>query len=143
MTSFLKKAMIMAVLAVGFMSFAPTVLADNTQTDCGNDSNDPLALDCFEAGGSGLTNTDPRIIASRVINVVLGVLGTIATVLIFYAGFLWMTAAGNDDDIAKAKSIMSAAIIGLVVILASYSIANFFVKSAYKATSGDGAPYNQ
>ena len=141
MRSFLKKAVIMITLVMGFASFVPAASAVG-QPECGNDSNDPLALDCVNAGGAGLTNTDPRVIASRVINVILGVLGTIATVLIFYAGFLWMTAAGNDDDIAKAKSIMSAAVIGLVVILASYSIANFFVKSAYKATNGDGAPYN-
>lgn len=141
MRNLFKKMLMMMTLVMGFLTFVPAVLAVEP-ADCGNSADDPLALDCVGAGGAGLTNTDPRIIASRVINVVLGILGTIATVLIFYAGFLWMTAAGNDDDIGKAKSIMSAAVIGLVVILASYSIANFFVKSAYKAVNGDGAPYN-
>lgn len=101
---------------------------------CGSDlSKDPLALDCVS--NADLSAADPRIIASRIINVVLGVLGTIATILIFYAGFLWMTAAGDDDQIGKSKSIMTAAIIGLVVILASYSISTFFVKSAYQAVN--------
>ncbi len=99
----------------------------------GNLDSDPLALDCV--GNAGLSKADPRIIASRIINVALGVLGTIATVLVFYAGFLWMTAAGDDDQIGKAKNIMTAAIIGLIVILASYSISTFFVKSAYQAVN--------
>lgn len=101
---------------------------------CGGDlSTDPLALDCVN--NAGLSAADPRIIASRIINVVLGILGTIATILVFYAGFLWMTAAGDDEQIGKAKNIMTAAIIGLVVILASYSISTFFVKSAYQAVN--------
>ena len=135
--------MIALAVMLSAVFVTPTLATTTGQMDCGNDPNDPLALDCIEAGGAGLTNADPRVIASRVINVVLGILGTIATVLIFYAGFLWMTAAGNEDDITKAKSIMTAAIIGLVIILASYSISNFFVKSAYKAVQGDGASYNQ
>lgn len=103
---------------------------------CGSDlANDPLALDCVGTANTGLSAADPRIIASRVVNVILGVLGTIATMLVFYAGFLWMTAAGDDEQIGKAKSIMTAAIIGLVVILASYSISTFFVKSAYQAVN--------
>lgn len=103
---------------------------------CGSDlTNDPLALDCVGTANTGLSAADPRIIASRVVNVILGVLGTIATMLVFYAGFLWMTAAGDDEQIGKAKSIMTAAIIGLVVILASYSISTFFVKSAYQAVN--------
>lgn len=103
---------------------------------CGSDlANDPLALDCVGTANTGLSAADPRIIASRIVNVVLGVLGTIATMLVFYAGFLWMTAAGDDEQIGKAKSIMTAAIIGLVVILASYSISTFFVKSAYQAVN--------
>ena len=142
MQNFFKKTMVALAIMLGLVAFSP-VLAGDTPAPCGTDSvNDPLALDCITAGESGLTSADPRIIASRVINVVLGILGTIATVLIFYAGFLWMTAAGNDDDITKAKSIMSAAVIGLVIILASYSISNFLVKSAYKAVQGSGAPYN-
>lgn len=140
MQNFFKKTAVALAIVMGLVVFSPVMAAE--QAPCGNNDDDPLALDCVTAGGSGLTDADPRIIASRVINVVLGVLGTIATVLIFYAGFLWMTAAGNDDDIAKAKSIMSAAVIGLVIILASYSISNFFVKSAYKAVQGTGAPYN-
>jgi len=60
-----------------------------------------------------------------VINAILGLLGIIFLVLTIYAGFLWMTAAGNDDQVSKAKSIITAAIIGIVIIVAAYAITNF------------------
>ena len=83
----------------------------------------------------GLEGTDPRTIAANVINVVLGFLGIIAVVLIIYAGFLWMTAAGNDDKVTTAKSLMTAAVIGLVIILAAFGIAQFVLTSLIGATT--------
>lgn len=131
------KIFVLSAVAVGGLVASPALADDPVVPNaepCANDlSKDPLALDCVN--NAGLSSADPRIIASRVINVVLGILGTIATILVFYAGFLWMTAAGDDEQIGKAKNIMTAAVIGLVVILASYSISTFFVKSAYQAVN--------
>jgi peptidoglycan biosynthesis protein MviN/MurJ (putative lipid II flippase) len=42
--------------------------------------------------------------------------------IIFYAGFLWMTARGNDEQVDKAKRIIKNAIIGTVVVLLSYAL---------------------
>lgn len=84
---------------------------------------------------TGLGEQDPRIIAASVINVLLGFLGIIAVVLIIYAGFLWMTAAGNEDQITKAKNLMVAAVIGLVIILAAFAIANFVLNQLVRATN--------
>lgn len=95
---------------------------------------DPLGLSYGQA--SGLADTDIRVTVANTINILLGILGTISLVLIVYAGFLWMTAAGNDDQIGKAKSILSAAIIGLVIILTAYSLSNYVVKQLYEATQG-------
>ncbi|KKW42723.1 MAG: hypothetical protein UY92_C0004G0059 [Candidatus Magasanikbacteria bacterium GW2011_GWA2_56_11] len=128
-------------LSLGIMAWASLVqvtFADPPapQPPCGIDPNDPLALDC--AAASGLVATDPRLIAARIINVILGVLGTVATLLIFYAGFLWMTAAGNEDQVTKAKSIMFSAVVGLVIILSAFGISTFIVRYIYEASSGAG-----
>jgi hypothetical protein len=58
----------------------------------------------------------------RVIKMVLMLIGTIFFVLAVYAGFLWMSAQGNEQQVTKAKDILRAATIGMVVIIASYSI---------------------
>lgn len=127
------KILVFSLSAFGMLAMVPPAMAE----ECPFDANDPLGLNCVKQGTGGtLTDNDPRLIAARVINVILGVLGTIATILIFYAGFLWMTAAGNDEQVGKAKSIMSAAVIGLVIILASYSISTFAVNSITKAVKG-------
>lgn len=51
--------------------------------------------------------------------------GTIFLVLFIYAGFLWMTAGGNSDQVKKATSMMRNAVIGLIIIFLSYSISVF------------------
>ena len=43
-----------------------------------------------------LTNTDPRIIVARVINVFLSLLAFVLLGIMLYAGFLWMTSGGNS-----------------------------------------------
>ena len=40
----------------------------------------------------------------------------IALVIIVYAGFLWMTSAGNEEKVGEAKKIITAGIIGLIII---------------------------
>jgi len=85
---------------------------------------------------SQLGDEDPRTIAASVISVLLGFLGIIAVVIILYAGFLWMTAAGNEDRVATAKKVMSAGVIGLIIVLAAYGLANFMIEAIVGATTG-------
>lgn len=79
----------------------------------------------LDAGGSrtGLNGeTDLRDTIALIIRAVLGLLGIITVALMLYAGFLWMTAGGNSEQIGTAKSIMINATIGLVIILSAYAI---------------------
>src|SRR3989338_10018009 len=78
----------------------------------------------LDAGGarSGLTASDPRDTVALAIKAFLGLLGIIAVVLMLYAGFQWMTAGGNSEQIGTAKSIMINATIGLAIILSAYAI---------------------
>ncbi len=63
----------------------------------------------------------------QVVQVALSFVGIIFLALTVYAGFLWMTARGESDKIDKAKEILKASIIGLVITLGAYSIAAFIV----------------
>ncbi|MDP3900426.1 MAG: pilin [bacterium] len=86
------------------------------------------------AAQAGLGTDDPREIVSNVINVIIGFLGIIAVVLIIAGGFMWMTAAGNDDKIATSKKLMTAGVIGLVILLAAFGVAKFVVDALLGAT---------
>lgn len=85
---------------------------------------------------TGLGNADARTTTATIIRSALGLLGIVTTCLIMYAGFKWMTAGGNEDDIATAKKTMTAAVIGLLIIMSAYAITTFVISSLYKSTTG-------
>ena len=84
---------------------------------------------------TGLGERDPRGIAANVIKVALGFLGIIAVIIILLGGFKWMTAGGNEDKVGEAKKLITAGIIGLVIILAAFAIATFALDALITATS--------
>ena len=71
------------------------------------------------------TNKDIFEIANTAINYVMGLFGFIAVIVMLYGGFVWMTAAGNSDQVDKAKDIIRNGLIGLVIILAAWAIVRF------------------
>jgi len=66
---------------------------------------------------------------TSIINFFLGLLGLIAVAFLIYAGILMVTAGGNDEQIGKAKKIITYAVIGIVIILLSYTIVTFVTSS--------------
>ena len=59
-------------------------------------------------------------------------------ILTIYAGFLWMTARGNEEQVTKAKTILKTTLIGLVIVLASFGIAQFiYIYVAGSTTNGE------
>jgi len=78
------------------------------------------------AGKAGYNKSDtPESIATSVINTALALVFIAFFILVLYAGIRWMAAQGNEEHVTKAKNILEAAIIGLVVISAAYAITNF------------------
>lgn len=72
---------------------------------------------------------DIRIVVANIIKIFLSFLGTLATVYLFYGGYMYMTSAGNDQRMGNASKIMLYSALGLFVILASYSINSFIYKT--------------
>lgn len=63
----------------------------------------------------------------KFINVILNVLGVVLLLIFLYAGFLWMTAAGDGKQVEKAKTMMRNAVAGLIIILLSRAMARFVI----------------
>ncbi len=59
-----------------------------------------------------------------IIGIILSLLGIIFLILMLYGGFVWMKARGKEEDVEKAKKIIQNALIGLVIVLGAYIIAN-------------------
>ncbi len=80
-----------------------------------------------------LSNTDPRTVIGRIINMALGFLGVIAVAIVLMGGFKWMTAGGNEEKTGEAKKLLGAGVIGLVIILSAWAVATFIINSLNSA----------
>lgn len=78
---------------------------------------------------NSLSQADPRTVIGRIINMALGFLGVLAVGIVLLGGFKWMTAGGNEEKTGEAKKLLGAGVIGLVIILSSWAIANFIISS--------------
>lgn len=83
----------------------------------------------------GQQQQDLRITIAKIIRTAMSLLGIIAVLIILYGGFKWMTSGGSDEAVGDAKKIITAGIIGLIIILTAYAIASFVINSLVTATS--------
>ncbi|MEW6609876.1 MAG: pilin [bacterium] len=65
------------------------------------------------------------VLAGKVINVILGIVGSLALIMFIYGGITWMTAGGNEQRVKTGRNILVWTVLGLVVIFSSYAILKF------------------
>jgi hypothetical protein len=87
---------------------------------------------------AGTTETSLSQIIGTGVKLVLSLAGVIFTILIVYAGYLWMTARGEESKVEKAQSIISQSIVGLIIAVGAYSITAFIVPKLLEQTTGGG-----
>ncbi len=80
-------------------------------------------------------SNDVRAYVVAIIKFVLTVIGFLFFALLFYAGYLWTTAGGNDESVKKAQGIASKAVIGLSIILAAWAITTFITSFLQKSVT--------
>jgi hypothetical protein len=90
------------------------------------------------ATNAGINNgtTDLPTIIGRIINVVLGFLGIVLLFYFIYGGFKWMTSGGDEKGVGEAKTMLRNAVIGLVIVMASYALSNFVLTQLVAVTTG-------
>lgn len=95
---------------------------------------DMFGLNAINAANIALPGAEPTVTAVRIINIALGFLGIIAVIIVLYGGFMWMTAGGNEERVTKAKQILTAGIIGLVIIVMAWGIARYAISALMNVT---------
>jgi len=73
------------------------------------------------------TSDNLATIIGQIIYAILGFLGIVFILLLIYGGFLRMTAQGDPGKIKTSYGIITSAVIGVVIILASYTITAFII----------------
>jgi type IV secretory pathway VirB2 component (pilin) len=79
--------------------------------------------------GSGLSEAPPDVplddAIDKIVNFVFGLLIAVAVLFIIIAGFMFITASGNDDQVKKARSMLLYAVVGVIVALLAKGIVTF------------------
>lgn len=88
----------------------------------------------FDPGGNykralNLPDTDLDNLTIRLIQYALGFMGTVAVAIIIWGGFVWMTSAGNEERVKKAKEVIKWAVVGMVVVMLAWAIVVFVFTS--------------
>ena len=112
--------------------YAQTSSANKTRSEAGSDA---LKFLDSTAKKAGLTSRDPGEedfaesqvlgIVGNIINVVLGFVGIIFFILLFWAGIRWMTSGGNEEIVKEAKQTIKTSVIGIAIVFSAFLITNF------------------
>ena len=109
------KKMVVLFIAILLLIAPAMSAAQSLQNAAGN-------LNSFQTGG---LSSDLGGITQNVVKAIFWIVGTVFLLLSVYGGIVWIKAAGREEEVKRAKKIIVAAVIGLVVVFASYAISNF------------------
>lgn len=90
---------------------------------------DYYGINDFSNDGANLGTKEVRNIVYGIINIALGFLAIIATLVILLGGYRMLTSGGDADKTQAARSQIVGGIIGLLIILAAYIISRFILSS--------------
>jgi hypothetical protein len=120
-----KAAQILSV-AVGFvMILSPFVALAQFTVPCVGGFGVPCHI-----GNNSLTDT-----ILRIIQILLGLAGLVAVLILIIGGFRYITSFGNEETTGEAKKMILNAIIGIVIIILSFVIVQVVSSVANRGVS--------
>lgn len=132
----IKISLLTAALAIILPISAVLAQTNTATTSIAETVNGPTQV---MLGRTGLNPFSLGQIIAVVIQAALSLLGIIFLIIIVFAGYRWMTAAGNEESIQKAQDSIKRAIIGLVIVLMAYAITYFVFNQLPFTGSGGGS----
>jgi hypothetical protein len=85
------------------------------------------AIDDIEVNpGTGYA-TDFGVMFSSILNVVMLIAAVLVFAFLIFGGIQWITAGGDKSKAEEARNRITSAIIGLVIVAASYALINLIV----------------
>lgn len=124
MISHLKKIIFLSLIVITLFGVAPIAHA---QPQLVGD------IACTETGNC--TPCDFLQIFVNASNILVGLSGTFAVLMFIYGGIVMITAYGNDSRITWGKNIIIATVIGIGIVLFSWSIINILIGSLFGSTN--------
>jgi len=67
------------------------------------------------------------LLDKKILPFAFGAVGAVFVILFLVGGVQYLTSAGNEESATKAKKLLTDAVIGLVIVLASWAVANWIL----------------
>lgn len=87
--------------------------------------------ECPEWNNSQLSQKGLMDTLQVVINVIVGVIGFVAVLMIIMGGISFATSQGDSSKVAKARNTILYGVVGLVVALLAFAIVNFVLTNVF------------
>lgn len=87
------------------------------------------------AGGAGYntaqvqSDTALAETIGSIIAKVLEIIGIVFLLFMIYGGWIWMKAKGNEEQVTRAREILTNSVIGILIIVTAYLLTFFVLKS--------------
>ena len=121
----------LGVVAMGLQA-APTFAAGKVRCPNGDEANNLTGCSDISTSNNNLNSNNLMTTLNTIINVVIGIIGFVAVMVIILGGVQYTTSAGDSGKVKKAKDTIMYGIIGLIVALMAYSIVNFILSNIFK-----------
>lgn len=109
----------------------PVFAAGKVRCPDGINADDLTKCKSIGSSDNNLNNGNLMTTLNQIINVIIGVIGFIAVIVIILGGVQYTTSAGEASKVKKAKDTIMYGIVGLVVALLAYSIVNFVLSNLF------------
>lgn len=123
------KKVLAGLLAVPVLAFGALVLPMTAPVSAACDtSNQTLqgGVNCAAPSGQeGSTLFGANSIFTKVVNILLFLIGAIAVIMLIFGGIRYTISAGRDKEVEAAKNTILYAIIGIVVAFLAYAVVNW------------------
>jgi len=116
-----------ASCSLPYCRWETTGILDNQSSTTGVLDNTIVSLDNPLCPAGSPNCTSPQLLMGKIINSILGVVGSIALIMFIFGGLTWMTSGGSADKIKKGRDMIGWSIVGLAVIFASYGLVRFLI----------------
>ena len=87
---------------------------------------------CSTKNDDAESEVDVMGTANSILNMILGIIGFVAVVMVIVGGFQYATSSGDAAKVTKAKNTIMYGIIGMVIALLAYAIVNFVLGQIFQ-----------
>lgn len=108
--------------SISAVAFGSTMVATKAFAQTGTINN---AVNNITPPGTASTSLQTYI--QTIINVLLGLIGVVAVIMLIYGGFRYVLSAGDEKATKAARETILFAVVGIVIAILAFAIVNFVI----------------